>query len=331
MSLFGLDHQHLDLMEDVLRARQGDQAAARRALRGGLPLAADLLIRPGAGSVVTRGLGLLDELRGERARTGGDVIDGVAREGAAPTLPSYTSFVQRLIRQRCGLYVAVGPQGSGKTTLILRLAQRIADAMGYSVHAVGGIHPDDRARWRTDEWIEYEAADHFVAAMPVISAAMLGHLDADDPRLRLLRRRVLLLDDASLHAHVGRVAANRALQQAYSVYRHVDWIICLSAVSFKTITTVAEDADVRFLKRPTREKDGRLTVEATERDETLRWWRAAEQAYAELRGTTDWRERPHERQWVYTQAPRLGYDGLVHYDGPRLSGDRPTAETDDEA
>lgn len=297
----------LDLAQTALRAKRGDPAARQRLAREGAPLLADMY-RPGLGALVARGLTLFDEYRATTAAP--PVVDAEYTELAEDVrrLPDWSPFVLKLFRRRFGFYTAFGEPGSGKTTLLLKIAQRLHQEHGYAVSAVGGLHPDDRTRWRTDAWVDFEPRDAFIDAMDAVAEAM----EAGGEYPAGLKRRVLLLDDASLSAGVGAVRANRALQAAWSHYRHLDWVILLSSRTFKTVAMVAEGADVRFLKRPRDWED----LEAVERTDVLHLWRRAERAYQELRRTDDWAENPDERCWAYADAPELRWKGLVQYGGP---------------
>jgi hypothetical protein len=282
----------VDLAADMLKARAGDLEARQRLLHDGLPLAADI-VRPGAGHVLKVGLEFLN----------GAGINPATPADAAPELPDYDHFVSKLLARRFGTFVVCGEPDSGKTVLALRLAERYLVEHGYQVVAVGGIHPDDRLKWRTDDWIEYEAPERFAKAMSAVSQAML----AGTSYPRDLKKRVVLLDDASLVAHISQAAMVRALMRAWSAARHLDWVLILTARSFKSITTVAQGSDARFLKRPNWDA---LTKE---RPEAREWWEAAERAFRQLRKTLDWQQSGNEKEWVFVQAESFGFEGLMRY------------------
>jgi adenylate kinase family enzyme len=285
----------LELTGDVLRARRGDQDARGRLLRGALPMAADMLIRPGAGRLIERGL---DTLRDVASEEGWHLPGTLASAAARSELPNYEPFVERLTTTPYGFYTIAGEPGTGKTTLALRLAQRIAEEQGFSVVSVGGMHLDDRNKWSTDEWIELEAPGAFLHAMDKVATAMV---ERGQTYPRGIKGRVVLLDDAIMTAHTSSKRFNQALVQAWSVYRHLDWVIVVTTRQYKALVTVAENADARFLKRPDWQQL------SSERDHARLWWRDAEHAYKELRRSADWQQRPRERDWIYVQAPRFGY------------------------
>lgn len=271
-------------------------------------------MQPGAGLVVTRGLDVLRELTGaavlappgtERAHS------SPSNAGQAEDDAPYAAFVQRLIQRPYGFYVAVGEPGRGKTTLALRLARRLYDEHGYTVRLVGGAHPDDRAKHRTAEWTRTESPEAFVAAMKGIADTMLE--DSSDQYPAEIQRQVVLVDDASLIANVGEVRFNRALAGLWNVCRHMSWIGIVTMRAFKSVTTVAEGADARFLFRPDYESLG-----AIERGEALLWWKRADAAFAERFGP---RATSAERGWVYVDAgASLGYQGLVPFSPPIHAG-----------
>ena len=292
----------LEFAHVAVRASRGDPEARDQLVREGLPAAAEWLA-PGSSPYVTKTLALLRDLQPGAL---GEPPAGAAEAAEDAAEPAYSRFVRRLLAQRFGFYVVVGEPGSGKTTLALRLASRLAAERGYQVVAVGGLHPDDRRRWQTDGWVESAPAEEFLRAMDAVGEAMVD--GAEYPIG--LKRRVLLLDDASLLAHTSQQRLGRALLRLWNVYRHLDWVAVLTARTFRSITTVAEGADARFLKRPVWEALVR------ERDEARAWWQAAEDAYRALRGTADWQTDPHEQHWVYVDAPALHYKGMLPYGGP---------------
>ncbi len=295
----------LELGADMLRSRRGDQDARGRLMRNALPLAADYLIRPGAGRLLERGL---ETLRDVAAEEGWRLPGGLATIGEGDPLPNYEPFVERLVAAPFGFYTIMGEPGTGKTVLALRLAQRIAEEHGYQVVSVGGMHPDDRRKWKTDEWIQLEAPGAFVKAMDAVAETMVTA--RVHRHRRELTGRVILLDDAIMTAHISAKRFNQSLTQAWSIYRHLDWVVLLTARMFRALTTIAENADARFLKRPDWQQL------SSERDKARFWWRDAEAAYKGLRHSADWQTRPREREWIYVQAPGLRYTGLMPYSTP---------------
>jgi adenylate kinase family enzyme len=295
----------LELAGDVFKSRRGDQDARRRLMRNALPLAADYLIRPGAGRLLERGL---ETLRDVASEEGWRLPGGLVDDTAGQLLPNYEPFVDRLVSSPYGFYTVMGEPGTGKTTLALRLAQRIVEEQGYRVVSVGGMHPDDRRKWSADEWIELEAPGAFVQAMGTVAETMVSA--RAHRHLKEITHRVVLLDDAIMTAHISAKRFNQALMQAWSIYRHLDWVILVTARQFRALTTVAENADARFLKKPDWQQ---LT---SERDKARMWWREAEAAYRELRHSADWQQRPRERDWIYVQAPGLRYTGMLPYSAP---------------
>jgi ATPase family associated with various cellular activities (AAA) len=292
-----------DIAKDLLAAQRGDTDASRRMLRRAVPLAADLLVRPGAGMFVSRGLEVWDEYQAYKAADQHPEDDD---EPESTTHPM-DRFVQRLLSKRFGFYVVGGEPGTGKTTLALRIAERFATERGYGVVAVGGLHPDDRRRWRTDGWIASEHPEGYIKAMQAIAAAMVEGVEYP----REIKRRVILLDDASLSAHASQAGMTRALLRTWNAYRHLDWIVILTARTFKSISTVAEGADALFLKRPA------WDALVAEREEARGWWEEAERAFASLKHSDEWTFFPSEKEWVYARSERLRYKGPLRYTVPQ--------------
>jgi ATPase family associated with various cellular activities (AAA) len=295
----------VELAADLLRAHGGDRAAKGRLLRNALPLAANV-VKPGAGWYVRRGLEFLDEARDqdlERASDETPELDGYAGD--------FEAFTTRLLNRSYGFYIVTGEPETGKTTLALRLAQRLWLERHFGVVAVGGFHPDDRRKWETDQWVEYAHPASFLKAMRQVERAMVKGRDYPTG----IKRRVILIDDAALIAHAGATTFNRALLQAWNAYRHLDWVLIVTARTFKSVGPVCQAADVRFLKRPVWDQL------VHERHDALAWWREADEAFRQLRRTPEWQAAPSARQWVYVQAPRLHYSGMLPYGGPIRPGD----------
>src|SRR5437016_1099250 len=122
-----------ELAADLLRARNGDRAAKGRLLRNALPIAANV-VKPGAGWYVRRGLEFIDEARDQdpdRLASGQAEPDGYVGD--------FEAFTERLPGRQYGFYIVCGEPETGKTTLALRLAQRLWLERNFAVVAVGGF------------------------------------------------------------------------------------------------------------------------------------------------------------------------------------------------
>ncbi len=208
----------------------------------------------------------------------------------------WADFVSRVRHLRSGAVLILGPRGKGKTQLAVRLAEAWRREHGYDVLGIN-MYPEDRRSWMT-----WRSIKIFVDGIEQLTEA----LDQGIEPPQEIRRRVLIIDEAalSLHpqgSHTAALAVSRAIRQA----RHVEWLVVVVAHLTKDLPVQMTWMDAIFVKEPSGEE------EFADREDSARFWQAAELAFKQLR-KDGLRGKPIEA-WVYAHAPDLGYKGMVHY------------------
>ncbi len=317
------------------RAQKGDASALDYLRREGIWEAIDLVAAPGAGKIAKEALDHLREayrtVTGIRTPGEADVIDGEYREVTdEPASLPWSGFLRRLFATGFGAHVILGPYGSGKTSLALKLAQRFADRHSYRVEVVN-MYGDDCPAW----------------AVPLNSATLVArmrqlrrYLDAqgvpdegedDEPQPALIqaddkedlppglppRGRVIVIDEAALGLTVGDPARKAALQ-ALTQCRHIDWIVIYIAQWAGQLPLPLLGQSVKWVKKPAGDE------QATDRDNPVvrLLWRDAADAFRGL-PSSPWYSEPYRdpRAWVYCDCKSLnggpGYRGLVPFTPPK--------------
>lgn len=223
------------LVTQISRAQQGDQEALEYLKSAGWSEALDL-VKPGAGEIGRQVLQQAqDALHNIQGTIQGGIIDGEAHE-----VYPWDGFLRRLLRQPNSSHIILGPTGSGKTTLAMRLAQALSEEQNYKVEFCN-VYGDDlpdfgvtismetlTARMRKlskylknqtteDEDADYENAEPTEQEEETKGVGM--------PPMN----RVIVLDEAILAMtsnpnDPGRKAALQALAQCRHLRWHCIWI-----------------------------------------------------------------------------------------------------------
>ncbi len=313
----------------VRAAAAGDQQAVAYLKGQGWADAADVLLQPGAGDLARQTV--------EFARQGWANLAGGTPQlwggppmgpGGNPGEPRFASFVRWLKRQDWGTWVAVGPKGSGKTTLAVRLAQTWAEEHGYTVDAVG-MHPEDVPRWfnvvGTEAFFERIGRLKETLDPPQYPESPDppggGRKHTARPRrfsageLKRLHRRVIIIDEAGLIIGVnaqdrGRFVARTLVQAA----RHLENHIIFSGQLMRQIPEDLLNADAIFVKKPLGDEHM-----SDKRDNPMisGIWSAALEAFEKLPQSLYWAGLPRYQSWAYVYSRSRDYFGMMPVKDPR--------------
>ncbi len=241
-----------------------------------------------------------------------------------PAEGPWSAFVARLRRQPWGAHVVLGPPGSGKTSLALKLAWVWREELGYDVDVVN-MYAEDRpsfARTITSEtllsrmnrlraWLEAEAEPDPGEEAP-------GQ-DVEPPPTH----RVIVVDEAHLGAGAGTDPVRVALRKALTQVRHVRWhLVYISQMAGLLPPSVLAQTVV-WVKRPSGREVG-----ADRQGLSRELWERAAEAFRDLERSPFY-TGPYAdpRAWAYVDAPDFGYCGLVPFTPYYLVGE---AVEDDE-
>lgn len=272
--------------------------------------------------------------------TGEDVIDAEYREVGGPP---WDAFLRRVFAQPNGAHIILGPVGSGKTSLAIKLAHRFHLAHGYKVNTVS-MYPEDLPDFATPI-----STETLVKRMNMLRAYLraVEDEDADDelddkvdddksqaPARLPPRRRVIIIDEAGMtlssnpHDPV-RQAALRALAQC----RHVNWQVIYIGQLAGQFPLGLLGQSIVWVKRP----DGReMDTDRISEPFVRRLWEQATEAFHNLRsyqwygGEEAWQT---PKSWAFVDAQSVnggpGFSGLVPFT-PYQSGEGDDGEDDDE-
>lgn len=309
----------------LVRAANGDPQALAYLKGEGLYEGLDVL-RPGAGESARQVVQQLrDTALGIQSTLAGDIVEGeyeVLEEGEVGY--PWSGFLRRLIKQRFGGHILLGPMGQGKTSLALKLAWHWRALHGYRVECVE-LYGDDRPEWavtlgtrtlvrrmqQLKKYLDSQSVDDELAGLEEDEEEDDG-IPATLPPIR----RVIIIDEAGMAmesnaANPVRKAALRALAQC----RHLDWVVLYLGQMAGQIPLPLLGQSTVWVKQP----NGREIY--TDRDNPIvrDLWERATAAFAQLKGSSHYTP-PHAdpRAWAYCDCPSLngmarGYTGLVPF------------------
>ena len=224
------------------------------------------------------------------------LVGSTGEQGENAAHEPWDRFLSRLRRLSSGVVLVLGPRGSGKTCLAVRLAEQWRREHGYDALGIN-MYPQDRK-----PWIRFASMAVFARTIDVLTE----HLDEGMEPPAEICRKIVLIDEAALSLHPqgqrgGILAVERAIRQA----RHLEWLLIVVAHLTKDLPTQMDWCDAVFIKEPTGKE---LTAD---REESQRYWQAADKAYRDLR-RSGLRGKPIQG-WVYVEAAGLGYSGMMPY------------------
>lgn len=301
------------LISIAKRAADGDPAALDYLKRQGWHEALELL-QPGAGDTAQ----VIIEQTRQAARNieqalNGNVIDAQYRVlDSAP----WSGFLERLIGQRHGAHIILGPVGSGKTSLALKLAQRYQAEHGYRVECVQ-MYGEDKPSWAVTI-----SRETLVKRMQRLAAHLDGLAEDDDesesksePAPMPPTERVIVIDEASLGlSNNPNDPARRAAIQALASCRHLSWQVVYIGQWAGLLPLSLLGQSVVWVKKP----DGREQYTDRDNPAVRDLWARASEAFRELQ-SSPWYTEPYRdpRAWAYCDcaslAGKTGYHGMVPF------------------
>ena len=327
------------LLVSARAAAKGDEAAIAYLKSDGYAEALDLL-RPGTGSAarlaVDQAQSASAGIRAAVATLGGELpgeyIDGeysVLEDGAPP----WSAFLRSWLRLGYGGNVILGGIGSGKTALALRMAQRLADQLGYEVEAIN-LYGDDCPEWATTVSSRVLIKRMKRLKRYLDSLAMDDEEDSDDwdaeedndpkelkdsrPATLPAGGKVIVIDEASLTmSHSANDPARRAAIQALMQCRHLGWVVIYIGQQASQIPLQVLQQAVLWVKKPSGDESD------LDRDNPFvrQLWRLAQEAHADAQ-RSPWYVDPWRdwRAWAYCYCRSLaggpGYQGLLPFSMP---------------
>lgn len=289
------------------RAARGDRRAIIYLRQEGWAEALDLW-RPGASDLARR---IADEVRRFLRQDADAVVDASYR---VIDDPPWLAFRERLRRQRWGGHIILGPPGSGKTSLAVKLAWTWHRAHGYTVDAVN-LYAEDRP-----PFARTITADTLIHRMSQLRAYLsdAAEPDPDEEEVRERpersspppRRRVILIDEASLA--IGRSGQDPTRLAAYTALtqgRHVEWLVVYVAQWARLIPLDLFGQATVWVKAPVgREADADRDLPVIRA-----LWEKAE-ALRDVPASPFYRPPYNDlRAWAYVDAPALDYRGVVPF------------------
>lgn len=322
----------------VDRARQGDKKAVEWLKTVGWREGVNLFLENGdqaVDQISAHGKAALDTAK--RAIRGDlNVVDADFRIlSDEPDRAPWQHFTRWLANRTWGSFVLLGPKGSGKTTLALRLAMVWHQRTGWPIEAINLY--DDNAL----PFIYPVAPTVFLERVrklnEILNPPKDEGEDAGKPRLTMdewaeqikpkvapYKKRIVICDEASLWiGRSGQDKGRAALIGLMAQLRHIDYLLIVIAQTTRMLPLESLNCEAIFVKQPLgRESQADRADTPFIRD----IWTAAGQGFEDIRQTDWWRDDPAHglsndpRAWAYADAPDVGgghpYRGMMPFNRP---------------
>ncbi len=233
--------------------------------------------------------------------------------------PPWRSFLNRLLHEKFGAHIILGQPGTGKTSLGVRLAERLSMALGYRIEGVN-MYPED-----LPETAVTIGMDTLTKRMKQLKQYLdsLATPDEDEKESEGEEgtaglpptHRVILIDEAILAMSSSPMdPGRRAALQALAQCRHLSWIVIYIGQWAGQLPVALLSNSVVWVKQPT----GREAE--TDRDHPVvkKLWQDATEGFKSLRGW-EWYIQPwkDKRSWAYCDCKSLnggrGYQGMIPF------------------
>ena len=304
------------VMGALRQAQQGDPEAIAYLMREGWKDALGIYnprLRTAAEMAVPKGR---EAWQLFRQALRGNVIDGSAEE----VLP-WSDIVRHLKAETHGAHVIVGPTGSGKTNLALRLAEIWQNRFQRPVYVISG-YPEDIPDWaeRTSmrqllHWVErlasyLEPEENSEGKELEEKRSKAGQKPATEAEIRAMSGKIIVIDEASMSmggiSSVGKQTARDVAAYAMTQCRHVRWHVVYVGQLLRHIREDLRSNAVLFVKHPSGQE---MLNDRSDDIFIKRTWEAATEAFRGLRSSPYYQDYPDVRAWSWVRAPLLGGHG----------------------
>lgn len=297
-----------ELLVHGKRARDGDLDSIEHLRVNGLRMGLNILA-PNLGDAATALInGSRQAVESAAMALTGQVVDA----GEFREVPPYERFLKWLIKQPWGTVPIFGTMGSGKTWTALRLAEVLSTTLNYPVYGVN-LYEEDRP-----EFVKNISMAKLISWCDLLREALdLSDADDDDElldasrrepnprvreRLEKLKRRIILIDEASM-VDAGPMSKERkALKIAMTQGRHLEWWVLYMGQMMEQVPLQILNSHLVMCKEPAgnetfMDKGGRNLLIRT-------YWQSAIDEFNELSRSSWYVNNPDRRAWTWVMCRR---------------------------
>lgn len=308
------------IYDAVNQAKSGDPAALTYLKKQGWVDIAEI-VKPGVGEVARQSFKNVTDF------VKGDYIDAEWR--VVDTYP-WSGFLKRLLTCPAAGHIMLGPIGSGKTSLALRLAQRYQESLGYDVETTN-LYLDDRPTFGTsigmDTLVDRMAQlSRYLASFDkadVDSTEQPAGPPVDDewnstegvtPSLPPTNK-VIVIDEAGMAMSANYAdPKRRASIQALAQCRHLSWQVLYIGQMAGQLSLPLLGQSIIWIKQP----NGRESRTDRQHPVVQDLWERAMAAFEDL-PHSEFYVPPYNdpRAWAFCECQSLlgkpGYTGMVPF------------------